>query len=234
MAMPYNENGQLGAQKIARLLVVLLCHAHPKLGLTYTNMGNSQGYLMKKLLYLCLLALLSFNAQAAWQLNNEQSLINFVSIKASSIAEVHHFKSLSGSISDKTANVSIDLLSVETNIPIRNERMKSMLFDTSKYSSTTITTSIDPASFSDLKVGEHYQEKLNLMLDLHGITNAVPASVGVVKLDDDSLLVYSVNPVIINAADFGLNKGIEALRSIANLPVISSAVPVTFNLVFNQ
>lgn len=221
-------------QKTARPLAEMLYHAHPKLGLTYINMGNSRGYSMKKLLFLCFLTLLSFNVQAAWQLNNQQSLINFVSIKKSNVAEVHHFKSLSGTLSDKAAKVSIDLLSVETNIPIRNERMKSMLFDTSKYSSATITAAIDISTLNDLKVGQHYQEKLSLTLDLHGITNSVPATVGVVKLTDDSLLVYSVNPIIINASDFGLNKGIEALRSIAKLPVISSAVPVTFNLVFNR
>jgi len=212
----------------------MLCLAHPKLGLTDINMGNSQGYLMKKLLFLCFLTLLSFNAQAAWQLKNQQSIINFVSIKKSTIAEVHHFKSLSGTIADDAVKVSIDLLSVETNIPIRNERMKSMLFDTSEYSSASIAAKIDSSILDNLKVGRHYQEKLSLTLDLHGITNTIPASVGVVKLSDDSVLVYSVNPVIINASDFGLNKGIEALRSIAKLPVISSAVPVTFNLVFNR
>ena len=184
---------------------------------------------MKQLLSLCLLTLLSFNAQAGWQLDNEKSLINFISIKKSTIAEVHHFKSLSGTIADEVAKVNIDLLSVETNISIRNERVKSVLFDTSKYSSAFISAKIDASILSALKIGQRFQKELVLTLDLHGITNKIPATVNVTKLSDDSIMVHSVNPVILKASDFGLDKGIEELASIAKLSVISSTVPVTFN-----
>ena len=189
---------------------------------------------MKKLLLVCLLTLLSFSALAGWQLDSKQSLINFVSIKKSTIAEVHHFKSLSGGVEDGVAKISIDLLSVETNIPIRNERMQSLLFDTSKYSSAFITATIDTSKLNSLTVGQRYQEELELKLDLHGITNNITATVSVTKLSDDSIMVHSVSPVILKASDFGLDQGIEALRSIAKLPVISLAVPVTFNLIFSK
>jgi hypothetical protein len=40
--------------------------------------------------------------------------------------------------------------------------------------------------------------------------------------------------VILNAADFGLAGGVEALREIAGLNSISIAVPVTLNLQFRH
>jgi len=40
--------------------------------------------------------------------------------------------------------------------------------------------------------------------------------------------------VLINAADFGLASGVTALREIAGLRAVSSAVPVTLQLLFVQ
>lgn len=189
---------------------------------------------MKKLLLLCFISLLSLNAQAEWKLNDDQSSVNYISIKKSTAGEVNHFNTLSGSLNNGDASVVIDLSSVETNIPIRNERMQKMLFEVSKYASATITTKFESSKLASLKVGERYQEKADLNLDLHGITKKIIATVQVVKLSDSSVLVYSVHPVIINASDFGLANGVEALREIAKLPVISAAIPVTFSLVFTK
>jgi polyisoprenoid-binding protein YceI len=180
------------------------------------------------------MTLLSFNAYAAWELNNSQSSVNFVSVKKSAVGEIHHFNSLSGSLENGNAKVIINLSSVETNIPIRNDRMQSMLFEVSKYSSATITTKVDSSKLANLKNGERYQDNIDLTIDLHGISKKITSTVQVVKLTNSSVLVYSERPVVIKASDFGLAKGVEALRTVAKLPVISTAVPVTFSLVFNK
>jgi len=179
---------------------------------------------------------LSFNVQAAWQLKNDQSTVNFVSIKKSSVGEVHHFKSLSGLIDNGNAKIEIeiDLLGVETNIPIRNERMQSMLFEVSKFTSASITTKIDNSKFDNLKSGEQYEENVDLTVNLHGVTRKIKVAIQVVKLANNSLLVYSEYPVILKASDFGLANGIQALREIAKLPSISTVVPVTFSLIFSK
>jgi len=158
---------------------------------------------MKKVLSLFLMALWSLNAQAQadLQLNNKQSAINFVSIKKSTVGEVHHFKSLSGTYRNGEAKVEIDLSSVETSIPIRNKRMQNMLFDVSQYPLATITTKLDSATLDKLNVGQYIQEKLDLTLNLHGIVNKVSATVNIVKLSNNVILVYSVYPVMINASD---------------------------------
>jgi hypothetical protein len=46
-------------------------------------------------------------------------------------------------------------------------------------------------------------------------------------------LVVSAHPVILNADNYKLAKGIEKLRELASLPSISHAVPVSFYLTLN-
>ena len=189
---------------------------------------------MRRILLFSLVMLLSFTVHADWQLSNADSSINFISIKNSAIGEVNHFTSLSGSLIKGKANVTIDLSSVATGIPIRNERMKSMLFEVSDFSLVAITAEIDPVKIENLKAGEHYLENLTLTISLHGVKKDFVSSVQVVKLSNGNLSLHSMYPVIINAKDFGMGNGIEALRVIAKLSVISTAIPVTFNLVFTQ
>ncbi len=188
---------------------------------------------MKKQI-LCLLSLLVvLGAQADWSLSGDNSSVNFVSIKKSAIGEVHAFRQLSGSINNKgEVRVSIHLASVDTNIAIRNERMQSLLFDVKKFAAANILAKVDGGKLKAMKSGDSYQEGVDIVLSLHGIDKKITTALSVVKLSDGSIRVSSVRPVIIAAQDFGLSGGVEALRVVANLPVISTAVPVTFNLVF--
>jgi hypothetical protein len=49
----------------------------------------------------------------------------------------------------------------------------------------------------------------------------------VTRLADGALQVVISDPVLINAADFGLDAGFEMLREVAGLKSISTAVPVS-------
>lgn len=190
---------------------------------------------MKKYLFCFLSLWVSLGAQADWQLKGDDSSVNFISIKKSAIAEVHLFKQLSGSINNNgEVKVSVDLASVDTNIAIRNERMKSLLFDVSKFATANILAKVDSGKLKAMKKGDFYQEDFDIVLSLHGIEKKITTLINVVKLADGSIRVSSVHPVIITAQDFGLSEGVEALRVVANLPVISTAVPVTFNMVFAE
>jgi len=189
---------------------------------------------MKKLLSLGLILFFSISAHANWTLNNEKSSVNFISVKKSSIGEVHHFTSLTGELSKGKANVKIDLSSVDTKIAIRDERLKTMLFEVAQFPKLSIETAVDDAKVNSLKAGESYQSQIMLDVNLHGITKKMPTYIQVIKLTDNNVLVSSVYPIIVKASDFELAKGIEALRAVANLPVISTAVPVSFNLVFTK
>lgn len=172
---------------------------------------------------------------ANWQLSNDKSQFNFVTTKKSSGTEVHQFSLLKGDVSAKgEVNLIIDLTSVETNISIRNERMQKFLFETDLFPQATFTTSVEQQAIETLKVGEIVQIDLKGEISLHGLTQVVNTQVQVIKLQDNSLLVNSLKPVVIQAKAFNLEAGIEKLKSLAALPSINHSVLVTFSLHFTQ
>jgi len=178
---------------------------------------------------------LSSNTLAQWELVNDESTVNYVSIKKSSVGEVNSFKELNGSIEDNgKVSVDIDLGSVETNIPIRNERMKTMLFEVVSFSKANISAVLDPVALDKMNIGETYKDSIRFNLSLHGVSKEMATEVRVVKLAKNRILAVSVNPIIVNADQYNLLEGVEKLREVANLPSISTAVPVTFSLIFKQ
>jgi len=171
---------------------------------------------------------------ADWDLDNADSQLHFMSVKSSSIAELHTFKTISGSLSDSgQAELVIDLNSVDTKVPIRDERMQSMLFDTANFPQATLTTQVDIAAVKTLKAGQTLTQDVELQLDLHGQTRMLPAQLQVTALASGKLMVATTAPVIIKAEDFDLVEGINALRDVVGLPSITLAVPVTATLFFN-
>ena len=186
-----------------------------------------------KHLALASLMLLPVSALADWQLIGNESSINFVSVKKSQIAETHHFKGLSGKIADDgKASVKIDLASVETNIPIRNERMQQMLFDTAKYASASINTQVEVDKLMALKPGQTMTIDSKVTVDLHGQQQTEPATLQVTGLQGDRILVTTSSAILLNAGNYQLLEGVERLRKIAGLDSISPIIPVTAKLVY--
>ena len=172
-------------------------------------------------------------AWAEWALEDTESKINFVSIKNDSVGEVHSFSSLAGYIgADGKVQLKINLDSVETLIDVRNERMRELLFETVKFPTATITTQVDPALLATAVAGGVVTTELPITLSLHGQDKLLRVTVVVLGESDDRLRVFSPQPVLINAGDFGLAGGVEALQKIAGLQAISNAVPVTLQLLF--
>ena len=182
-----------------------------------------------------LFVLLPLTSKAGWVLDESKSEISFISIKNLSIAETHEFRNLSGTIDDEgNLEIKIPLSSVETKIPIRNERMKKMLFETSKFANALVTSKIDLSFSKGASVGEIIQRKENFSIDLHGIQQENEAKVAVTLEKDGAVRVDSVRPVIVNASAHHLSAGIDALRVVANLSSIAESVPVSFNLFFQE
>ena len=191
--------------------------------------------MLRRSIFILTTSLLFSNALAQWELVNDESTVTYVSIKKSSVGEVNSFKKLNGSIADNgKVSVDVDLGSVETNIPIRNDRMKTMLFEVASFSDANISTALDPKALDEMNIGETYKESIRFNLSLHGVSKEMAADVRVVKLAKNRILAVSVNPIIVNADQHDLLEGVEKLREIANLPSISTAVPVTFSLMFKQ
>ena len=173
-------------------------------------------------------------ALAQWELDSERSAINFISVKNAAIAESHSFGGLVGYIGESgNVQLNIDLASVETLIPIRNERMRDMLFETATFPNATATASVDQQVLSEVAQGGTVTTEIPVQLDLHGVKAELQVPVTVFS-DGGNLRVVSSRPVVVNAADFKLAEGVEALREVAGLNTISTAVPVTLNLQFNH
>lgn len=190
---------------------------------------------MFKIALFTLTLLLALPAQAAWQLEMAESNLSFVSTKKSAVSEVHHFKSLSGKISDAgLATTRIDLASIESNIPVRNTRMQNLLFEVGKFAHADINADISALNIDKLAVGDTLQQSIPFHVSLHGQNQDISIPVRVIKLGNNRLWVSTVQPIIINASQFGLEAGVAALQKIANLPSVSTAVPVTFGLMFQQ
>lgn len=186
------------------------------------------------LLFVFALLLPWASAHAQWELDAERSSINFVSIKNDAIGELHSFGSLLGFISaDGGVQVSIDLNSVQTLIDIRNERMRELLFETVKFPTARVTAQVEPALLAAAAEGGTLSAEVPVLLSLHGQEGKLTVPLVAVGEKGGQLQVFSARPVLLNAGDFGLVGGIEALREIAGLRAISNAIPVTLHLVFN-
>lgn len=173
-------------------------------------------------------------ALAQWELDTDKSSINFISTKNAAIAETHGFASLVGYIgSEGNASVTINLDSVETLIPIRNERMREMLFRTAEYPTATVATQVDPALLAALADGGTVSTELPVQLSLHGMENTLNAQLLIIH-EGGTLRVVTSRPLLLSADDFNLGPGVEALREVAGLASISTAVPVTVNLLFTR
>lgn len=172
-------------------------------------------------------------ANADWTLDNSKSVLNFVTTKAVNVAEVHRFEQLSGSVNDRgEASLDIDLTSVNTGIPVRDERMQKFLFKTEQFPTASLHTQVPIDQVARLKAGEMESLTLEGNLGLRGLIAAVSSQVNVVKLADGSIQVDSVSPLLLQANQIGLVEGIEKLREIAGLPSIGQTVAVTFRLNF--
>lgn len=178
-----------------------------------------------------LLFLLACPAFADWHLDPAQSTVYYTSVKKNTVAENNRFRKLSGSLTRAgKLEIHIDLASVDTGIGIRDERVRSVLFNTQQYPQSLVTAELDPAALKSWKGLTVVQ--LPFMLSLHGLDASMKASVNILRPDAGTLVVTSREPVLVDAADFNLLKGISELQKLAALPQISPVVPVGFTLVF--
>jgi polyisoprenoid-binding protein YceI len=169
-----------------------------------------------------------------WQLDNEQSQLNFISTKKGDVAEVHQFDRLTGSLSENGAfTVDIDLESVNTNIDIRDQRMREFLFNVVEFPAASLSAQVDPKLVADLSIGMSQTATVAAELSLHGQAQKLSIDVMLTKLSDTKLMLVSAKPLVLNVSDFELVQGVEKLRELAGLPSISHAVPISFYLTLN-
>ena len=171
--------------------------------------------------------LLSPAALADWRVG-PGSQLQFVSIKNNTIGEVSHFETLAGKVTEAgEVEVRVALDSVETNIGIRNERMKKMLFEVGLYPEAVITAQLDAEAVAAMSDGG--VTNVALQIDLHGQTVTKDALL-TVAVTDQGVSATTAQPILLTAAEFGLESGVAALQEVAGLNAISRVIPVTVAL----
>jgi len=198
---------------------------------------------MRQSIFCCAALALSMAASstyAAWRVDSTQSTFSFVTAKAGApgtggIEEVQAFKQIGGTLGDDgKLQFAVDLASVETHIPLRNDRLKNLLFRVADYPQAVFTGSVDTHRFDALPVGASADVELGGQLTIVGQTRPLTANLRVVKLEADSLLVGTRMPIVVNLKDYGLQDGVEALRNVMNLDVLASSAPVSFSVVLRS
>jgi hypothetical protein len=190
--------------------------------------------LMLKLSAFLLAACAALPVHADWQLDNESSRLSFISTKATHITEVNRFRGLRGSVEDDgKVRLQVELETVETGIPLRDERVRKQLFEIARFAEAEISAQLDFAPLVALAPGAQLELRLPLLVNLHGHKQEYRSELLVTRLDDRRFQVVTLAPLVLNAADFGLAEGLESLRALAGLPAISLAVPVSAVLIFN-
>jgi hypothetical protein len=175
----------------------------------------------------------ALSARADWYLDGESSRLSFVSTKNANVSEVQRFLVLHGKVDPEgLAQVEVELESINSGIALRDERMRKELFQIERFAEALITTKIDLRPINDLAPGAQLELRLPLTVDLHGKQHEYNAQLLATRLDDRRFQVVTLEPLVINAEDFDLAPGLEALRKMAGLSAISLSVPVSAVLIF--
>lgn len=187
---------------------------------------------MKKLL-LILATTSCFASAASWQLNPAQSSLNFVSIKNATIAETHQFSNLSGTWSEQGAvQIQIPVASIETHIPIRNQRILDFVLNAKQYTDITALANIQPDSIAELTAGQSTVITLPITLNIAGQSLTLMANIRVLKINDTTIQAATESPIILNVDTAKLSAGVDKLQQLASLNDISKIVPITFSVNF--
>ena len=187
---------------------------------------------MKKFIC-CILIAISQSTWGEWTLCNNASQINFVTQQNEEITEVHFFNNMAGSISDQgQAIINIDLSSVETNNSLRNLQLQELFFETQRFQEAQISVNLGQSFLDSLKFDKATQITVEATLNLHGATRNINTTLLVTRLKNNCILVTTIVPIMVSLADFSFLEGLEKLRKIANLRIISNQIHVSLNLFF--
>jgi len=179
----------------------------------------------------------SARAEAAlgeeWLLNPRLSNVYMQTVKNNAVFETHQFTAVEGSISkDADANVKIDLASIDSGVDVRDVRMRFLLFETYKFPHAEISAKLDKGKLQGLSTETRVTYPLDLTVSLHGIVKKIETVVWVTRINDTTVSVATIKPIIITAESFGLVAGIAKLaEAVGGIP-IASAASISFDLVF--
>lgn len=173
----------------------------------------------------------------AYRVESGQSEVRFVTTKsgvpgAGGVTESNRFTRFAGNINPGgRITLDIDLTSVSTGIEIRDERVRTMLFNVKAIPQASFSAQLDPTLMSSLPAGTARDLDLQGSLTLANQTRPVVAQLRWTRQSDGSIQAWTRAPIVVDAAQYGLKPGVEALREIVGLSFLSTSAPVSLALV---
>ncbi|ACA88240.1 YceI family protein [Shewanella woodyi] len=181
----------------------------------------------------------STQASAQWTLDSNSAALNFLSTKVlinkQSITEVSGFNTLSGTVSDDGEfMLMVQLESVNTQVPIRDQRLRDWVFQVEKYSRVEISGQISKLELKDLAIGKPKGITQALILKTHGKVLTLKAELQLVKSADGALHVSTLTPILLDIKQLDMNLGVEKLIEVMGLASINQQIPITFYGTFTE
>ena len=175
----------------------------------------------------------NLSAQANWYLDGESSRLSFITTHNANVSNIHRFLVLHGKVErNGRAHLRIEMDSVNSAVPLRDERMRDVLFDFKHFPEAQITAQIDLQPINDLANGAQLELHLPVTVSLRGKQHTYEAQLLATRLDERRFQVVTLEPLMLQAEDFGLQPELETLRKLAGLSAISFSVPVGAVLIF--
>jgi polyisoprenoid-binding protein YceI len=171
----------------------------------------------------------------SWTLDGSTSFLSLITTKQTDIAEVQTFERFGASVDQNgTATLAIDLASISTNVDLRDQRLRDILFEVASFPEATVTFTVDMSSVDGMEIGCSGELPVSATLSLHGASKTIDTSLWVSRLSPTEIVVQTKKPIVLNALDYNLGAGLDALIGLAGLDSISTAVPVEFMLTFES
>lgn len=183
-----------------------------------------------------LFSLVAFNTAFAdnlYVIDEENSIVNFSITREQYIIEPAVFQDVSGSI-DKNGNIkiSIDINSVDSSNPIRDNRLIDIFFQAEFFPEAIITAEIEQDILNSTE--QIQQIELPATLEFYEAIKDITLHLLVVR-SGDNLIVSSLQPIIIDGKRFGIPaESLNTLSKLCGGIAISDVVPVNFVLTFNK
>ncbi len=177
----------------------------------------------------------SNSAMADWTLDADSSNISYGTIKNGMIGESNTFKTISGTIdNDGHVNIDIALASVDTQLELRDERMRDIVFKVAENVSAKLTGDMNLQAHNDQDVGTSRVIEATIAMELVGQKVEHDVMLVVTRLAENKVMVVPHGVIFIDVEDYELLDAIEELRNLAGLDTIETVVPMSFYLTFTK
>lgn len=170
-------------------------------------------------------------AADTYQLEPNLSSVSFATIKNQFVVEPATVGGLQGEINESGQfQLSADLTSISTAVPIRDTRLNELYFESAKHPAIMVTGSID---YDVLSSGPQNMV-VPAEVSMFGNSKQIDFPVVIVQAGD-YLTVSSFSPVIVSGGDFGIpaENLTKLAETVGGIP-ISAQVPLSITLTFKK